>query len=159
MTYYRDVLPILQNNCQNCHRPGEVGPFALMTYKQAVNWASDIKDYTKSRQMPPWKIVEGLAFHNERRLSDKDIATLAAWVDNGTPEGDPKDAPKPKEFVAGWQLGKPDLVLQPESDFVVGPGGRDMFRCFVLPTNLTEDKLRRRHRGEAGQPARSSTTP
>jgi mono/diheme cytochrome c family protein/peroxiredoxin len=140
VTYYRDVLPILQNNCQSCHRPGEVGPFSLITYKQAVRWASDIKDYTKSRQMPPWKITEGLAFRNERRLSDKDIATLAAWANNGTPEGDPKDAPKAKEYVDGWMLGKPDLILQPKEDFVVGPGGRDLFRCFVLPTNLNEDK-------------------
>jgi peroxiredoxin len=139
-TYYRDVLPVLQNNCQACHRPGEVGPFSLLTYKQAVRWASDIKEYTQSRQMPPWKIVEGVPFHNERRLSDKEIATLAAWAEGGTPEGDPKDAPRPKEFVDGWMLGKPDLVLQPSEEFVVGPGGRDLFRCFVLPTNLTEDQ-------------------
>ena len=71
VTYHHDVLPILQNNCQECHRPGEVGPFSLMTYKQAVNWAADIKDYTQSRQMPPWKISEGMPFHNERRLSDR----------------------------------------------------------------------------------------
>lgn len=140
VTYYRDVLPILQNNCQGCHRPGEVGPFSLMTYRQAVNWASDIKEYTKSRQMPPWKITEGVPFHNERRLSDKEIATLAAWADGGTPEGDRKDAPKPKELVEGWMLGKPDLVLRPKEEFVVAPGGRDLFRCFVLPTELTEDR-------------------
>jgi peroxiredoxin len=140
VTYYRDVAPILQNNCQSCHRPGEVGPFSLTTYKQAVNWASDIKDYTKSRQMPPWKITEGVAFHNERKLTEKEIETLAAWLDGGTPEGDPKDAPKPKKFGDGWMLGKPDLILQPKDDFVVGPGGADVFRCFVLPTELTEDK-------------------
>jgi peroxiredoxin len=140
VTYYRDVLPILQNNCQSCHRPGEVGPFSLMTYKQAVKWASDIKEYTKTRQMPPWKIVEGVTFHNERKLSDKEIATLAAWADGGTPEGDAKDAPKAKPFVDGWLRGQPDLVLQAKEDFVIGPGGRDIFRCFVLPTGLTEDK-------------------
>ncbi len=141
VTFYRDVLPILQNNCQTCHRPGEVGPFSLQTYKQAVNWASDIKDYTKSRQMPPWKLTEGIAYHNERKMSDRDIATLAAWVDAGTPEGDPKDARKAKkEFVDGWQIGKPDLVLQPKEDFVIGPGGLDLFRCYVLPTGLTDDK-------------------
>ena len=140
MTYYRDVLPILQNNCQSCHRPGEVGPFSLMTYRQAVNWATDIKDYTQSRQMPPWKITEGIAFTNDRKLADKDIDTLAAWVDDGTPEGDAKDAPQPKKLVEGWMHGKPDLVLEAPADFVVGPGGRDIFRCFVLPTGLTEDK-------------------
>src|SRR3954470_18975495 len=89
-TFYRDVLPILQNNCQTCHRPGEVGPFSLMSYQQAVNWAGDIKGYTKERKMPPWKPVEGVAFRDERKMSDRDIATLAAWVDGGTPEGDPK---------------------------------------------------------------------
>jgi peroxiredoxin/mono/diheme cytochrome c family protein len=140
VTYYRDVLPILQKNCQGCHRPGEVGPFSLMTYKQAVNWASDIKDYTQSRQMPPWKIAEGIAFRNERRLSDAELATLAAWADNGTPEGDSKDAPAPRTYVDGWMLGKPDLIVQPAEEFVLGPGGRDIFRCFVMPTNLTEDK-------------------
>jgi hypothetical protein len=139
VTYYRDVLPILQNNCQSCHRPGQVGPFALMTYRQAVNWASDIKEYTRTRQMPPWKITEGIAFHNERKLTGKEIETLAAWVDSGKPEGNPKDAPPAKKFTDGWMLGTPDLVLQPKEDFVLGPGGPDLFRCYVLPTGLTED--------------------
>jgi peroxiredoxin len=139
VTYYRDVAPILQNHCQQCHRPGEVGPFALMNYRQAVNWADDIKSYTQKGVMPPWKAVEGPAFHNDRRLSQKDIATLAAWVDGGTPEGNPKDAPPPRTFVDGWQLGTPDLILSAEADFTVGPTGNDLFRCFVLPTHLTED--------------------
>ena len=140
VTYYRDVLPILQNNCQTCHRPGEVGPFALMTYRQAVNWAEDIKQYTQERKMPPWKPIEGAPFHSDRRLAGKDIKTLAAWVDGGTPEGNPKDAPLPRKFTEGWQLGKPDLVLTADGDFQVGPGGRDIFRWFAMPTHLTEDK-------------------
>jgi peroxiredoxin len=139
VTYHRDVLPILQNSCQGCHRPGEVGPFSLMTYKQAVNWGSDIKEYTRERKMPPWKPVEGAAFHNERKLTDKEIATLATWVDSSMPEGDPKDAPKPREFVDGWQLGKPDLVLTVPEEMTVGASGKDLFRVFVLPTNLDED--------------------
>jgi peroxiredoxin len=141
VTYYRDVLPLLQANCQQCHRPGEIGPFALMNYKQAVNWAEDIKTYTETRQMPPWKISGGLPFHNDRRMSDKDIATLAKWVEEGTPEGNPSDAPPLRQFTTGWQLGEPDLVLTPSSEFTVGPGGPDLFRVFVLPTNLTEDKF------------------
>jgi peroxiredoxin/cytochrome c553 len=141
VTFYRDVLPIVQKNCQECHRPGGVGPFALMTYKQAVNWADDIKEYTQERKMPPWKPVEGPAFHNERKLSDKDIATLAAWVEGGTPQGDPKDAPPPRRFVEGWQLGQPDLVLTVPEEMTVGASGPDLFRCFVLPTRLTEDKF------------------
>lgn len=139
VTYYRDVLPILQTNCQTCHRPGEVGPFSLMTYKQAVNWADDIKTYTRDRTMPPWKPAAGVAMHGERRLTDKEIATLAAWADGGTPAGDPKDAPPARKFVEGWQLGTPDLVLSPSDDIVLGPTGKDWFRCFVMPTNLPED--------------------
>jgi peroxiredoxin/mono/diheme cytochrome c family protein len=140
VTYHRDVVPILQKHCQECHRPGEVGPFSLMTYKQAVTWAADIKDYTRRREMPPWKVSEGIAFRDERRLTDKEIKLLADWADSGTPEGDAKDAPKPREFPAGWRLGTPDLILSPDDDFLVGPSGKDIFRCFVMPTNLTEDK-------------------
>jgi peroxiredoxin len=142
VTYYKDVLPILQGRCQECHRPGEVGPFSLMTYKQAVKWGSDIKDYTQSRQMPPWKPTgDHDFFRDERRLSDEQIATLARWVDGGMAEGDPKDAPPPRKFPEGWQLGEPDLILTPSEDMTVGGNGRDLFRVFVLPTGLTEDKF------------------
>ncbi|MCS6850625.1 MAG: redoxin domain-containing protein [Gemmataceae bacterium] len=139
VTFYRDVLPILRERCQTCHRPGEVGPFSLLTYKQALNWAHDIKEYTQSRQMPPWKPADGVPFRDERKLTDQEIAVLAAWVDGGAPEGDPKDAPPPRRFPQGWQLGTPDLILTPTEDFQLGPSGRDLFRCFVLPTNLPED--------------------
>jgi hypothetical protein len=111
-----------------------------MTYKQAVNWAADIKTFTHNRAMPPWKPAEGVPFRDERRLSDRELATLAAWVDGGTPEGDARDAPAPRQFVDGWQLGTPDLILTPEAEFTLGGEGRDLFRCFVLPTNLAEDK-------------------
>jgi peroxiredoxin len=141
ITFYRDVLPIIQKNCQECHRPGAVGPFALMTYKQAVNWADDIKEYTQQRKMPPWKPVEGPGFRGERKLSDKEIETLAAWVDGGMAEGDAKEAPPPRQFVEGWQLGQPDLVLTVPEEMTVGATGPDLFRCFVLPTNLSEDKF------------------
>ncbi|MBY0528081.1 MAG: redoxin domain-containing protein [Gemmataceae bacterium] len=141
VTYYKDVVGILQKNCQSCHRPGDVGPFSLMTYKQAVNWAADIKDYTQSKKMPPWKPSEGAGFRDERTMTAEEIATLAAWVDGGTPEGDPKDAPPPRKLTEGWQLGQPDLVLTVNDDFHLGASGRDLFRCFVLPTNLDEDKF------------------
>jgi hypothetical protein len=140
VTFNRDVLPILQQHCQQCHRPGDVAPFSLMTYKQAVNWAQDIKDYTQTRKMPPWKPVAGGPFHSARKLSDKQIAALAAWVDGGTPQGHLKDAPRPKQFPEGWQLGQPDLVLTMPEEFQVGAAGIDFYRYFVLPTNLPEDK-------------------
>src|SRR5262249_20363132 len=141
-TYHRDVLPVLQSNCQSCHRPGEAGPFSLMTYHQARKWGEDIKEYTQTRKMPPWKPVDcnGL-FQNERQLSDVDIATLARWVDQGMAEGNPKDAPPPRQFVDGWQLGEPDLVLEAEDAVTIGPAGRDAFRVLVFPTHLDEDKF------------------
>jgi thiol-disulfide isomerase/thioredoxin len=141
VTYHKDVAPILQKNCQTCHRPGEVGPFSLMTYKQAVTWAEDVKTYTTNRQMPPWKpTAAAFAFHNERKLTDTEIQTIASWVDGGTPEGNSKDAPAPATFVEGWMLGKPDLILSTGDEFQLGASGPDHFRCYVLPTNLPEDK-------------------
>ena len=140
VTYHRDVQPILQKHCQSCHRPGDVGPFALMTYKQALNWASDIVHYTQSKEMPPWKPSAGLEFKNARSLTARELDTLALWEKTGCPEGDPKDAPPPVKFPAGWRLGEPDLVVEVPDDFHVGAAGKDTFRCFVLPTGLKEDK-------------------
>lgn len=139
VTYHRDVVPILQKHCQACHRPGAVAPFSLLTSRQAVNWAADIKQYTQARKMPPWKPSAGLPLRGEPTLSEREIATLAAWVDGGTPEGNAKDAPPPRQFPEGWQLGPPDLVLSMADDFHLGPTGSDLFRCMVLPTNLPED--------------------
>lgn len=141
VTYHRDVLPILQKHCQSCHRPGEAGPFALMTYKQAVNWSADIVHYTQSKEMPPWKPTGGVEFANSRALTIRELDTLAAWEKAGCPEGDPKDAPPARKFPIGWQLGEPDLVLTVPDDFHVGAAGKDLFRCFVMPTGLTEDKF------------------
>lgn len=141
VTYYRDVLPILQNRCQSCHRPGEVGPFALMNYKQAVNWADDIKTFTHNRKMPPWKPTGGLEMQGERKLTDAEVKTIAKWVDNGMPAGDIAHAPAEKKFTDGWYLGKPDLVLSASEDFILGPTGKDHFRVLVMPTGLTEDKF------------------
>jgi len=140
VTYHRDVAPILQKNCQNCHRPGVVGPFSLLTYQQAAKWACDIKDYTQSRQMPPWMPHGGPAYKGERKLSDADIATLARWVDAGAPEGDRAEAPAPVQYTEGWRNGPPDLILTSREPFHLGASGPDIFRCFVIPTSLTENK-------------------
>lgn len=143
VTYYKDVLPVLQNRCQECHRPGEVGPFSLLTYKQAVRWGDLIKDYTASRAMPPWKPSGGPAYLNERTMPKAEIELLAKWVDAGCPEGDAKDAPLEKKFASAseWQFGKPDLIVEMPSDFHLGPTGPDHFRAVVMPTGLTVDKM------------------
>jgi hypothetical protein len=139
-TFYRDVLPILQRRCQICHRPGEIGPFSLLTCAHAVRWAADIKTQTQNRRMPPWMPTEGMEFLDERKMTAQEVRTLADWVDGGTPAGDPRHAPPPAAFPEGWQLGKPDLVLEPESEFTLGASGPDVFRNFVVPTGLTEDR-------------------
>ncbi|MCE9564137.1 MAG: redoxin domain-containing protein [Planctomycetes bacterium] len=141
VTFYKDVAPILNAHCVVCHRQGEVGPFALTTFAQARRWARDIKEYTGNKQMPPWSASGGLPMKGERKLTAAEIATLAAWVDADSPEGDPKDAPKMPEFGSeGWRHGKPDLILSAGDDFKLGGAGNDLFRVFVVPTKLTENK-------------------
>src|ERR1700689_3711180 len=93
-TFNRDVLPILQRNCQTCHRPGEVAPMSLLTYTDARPWAKAIKAAVVTQKMPPWFADEKVGhFSNERKLLAAEIATLASWADNGAPEGDAKDKP------------------------------------------------------------------
>jgi peroxiredoxin/mono/diheme cytochrome c family protein len=141
VTYHRDVAPILQERCQTCHRPGQVGPFSLTSYADAKSWATEIKEFTGNRQMPPWKAEPGHGeFQDVRRMDEREIRTIAEWVDAGAPEGNPKDAPPAKEWADGWMLGKPDLVLSMPAEYHVAATGSDDFRCFVLPTNLQEDR-------------------
>lgn len=141
VTFTKDVAPIMFKHCAGCHRPGEVGPFPLLAYKDAAKRADFLKEVTASRRMPPWKAEPGPhKFLDERRLSDAELATLAKWADTGAKEGDPKDLPVEPKFVAGWQLGKPDLVLKMAKPFTVPAGGGDVYRCFALPMNLAEDK-------------------
>lgn len=137
--YHRDVAPILRKHCQVCHQPGEIGPFPLVTYREAARWAADIKEFVQARRMPPWPPAAGVPLRDERRLSAGEIATLAAWADAGAPEGLAQEAP-PTPSVAGWRRGTPDLVLEPAAAFQLGPTGSDIFRCFAIPTGLTEDK-------------------
>ena|SRR5579884_3282630 len=98
VTFYRDVLPILQNHCQSCHRPGHIAPMAFMTYKETRPWAEAIKYSVTSKQMPPWfgeRPYVPAAVEEHGRLTMKDIETLVKWVEQGAPAGDPKDAPPP----------------------------------------------------------------
>ena len=134
MTYYKDVQPILQNGCQTCHRPGEVGPFALLTYQDVRKRGKMIQLVTEKRTMPPWHPAPGHGeFRDELRLSDAQIALLKRWVETGMPEGDVKKQPKPPEFPDGWQLGKPDLIVAMEKPQVVPAGGRDLHPAVILP--------------------------
>src|ERR1700758_1904722 len=94
VTFYRDVVPVLQNNCQTCHRPGEIGPMSFLSYESTRPWAKAIKSAVLRKKMPPWFADPQYGhFSNDNRLKDAEIQKLVAWVDAGAPAGDPKDAP------------------------------------------------------------------
>ncbi len=140
-TFNKDIAPILYQNCSSCHRPGEVAPFALLTYQDAVKRAGQIATVTRSRYMPPWKAEPGeIHFRDERRLTESQIRLIAEWAKNGAPEGNPKDKPQPPKFADGWQIGEPDRVVAVPQKFSVPADGRDVFRCFVVPLGNAEEE-------------------
>ena len=138
-TFYKDVLPILQANCQSCHRPGEVAPMSLLTYEQARPWARAIKAAVTSRQMPPWFADPSVGhFANERRLVDREIATLNAWVDAGAPAGNEADAPPAITFNSGWNI-KPDVVVEMPKAFELPARGTINYKYILVKTNFPTD--------------------
>ncbi len=140
VTFNKEVLPILQKRCQECHRPGEVAPMSLITYKDTRPWAKSIKQAVLTKKMPPWFADPNVGhFLNDRSLTQAEIDTLVKWVDNGTPEGNPKDAPPPREFVEGWAMGRPDMVIEMPNAFEVPASGQLEYQYVILPTNLKED--------------------
>jgi len=141
VTFSRHIAPILQQRCQACHRPGDVAPFPLLTYRDAASNARRILTAVQTRQMPPWKPVPGHGeFLDENRLSDREIAILTRWIESGAPEGDPREMPQPLLFPDQWTLGTPDLIIEPDSDFTIGAEGQDVYRCFSVPTRLLESR-------------------
>ncbi len=141
VTFTEHVAPILFQNCTRCHRPGEAAPFPLLNFQDAKKHAKQIAEVTQSRFMPPWHAGHGyVEFSNERRLTDKQIALLGAWVQQGLKEGEAKKLPAPPKFTEGWQLGKPDLIVKMPEPYEVSAEGRDIYWNFVLPLNLPEGK-------------------
>ncbi|MFZ9792335.1 MAG: redoxin domain-containing protein [Gemmataceae bacterium] len=142
VTFYKDLLPLLQKHCQRCHRPGDVAPFQLMTFDDAKGWADDIKDYVTSHRMPPWPIRGGLPLHDDFGLKDEEISVFAKWVDAGCPKGDIKDAPKPVVFPnkKEWEdENPPDIILEMPYDFHLAANGEDHYRMIVFPLNNKEE--------------------
>ncbi|HEX6895996.1 MAG TPA: thiol-disulfide isomerase [Bryobacteraceae bacterium] len=141
VTFNKQVLPVLQKRCQDCHRPGEAAPMSLLTYQDARPWAKAMRQAVLTKKMPPWFADPQFGhFSNDRSLSQAEIDTLVAWVDGGAKEGDPHDAPPPRQFVEGWNIGKPDLVLQMPTAFHVPASGTVEYQYVIIPTHLTEDK-------------------
>ena len=141
VTFSKDVAPIIQKNCQVCHRPGEVAPMSFMTYKEVRPWARSIREKVVTREMPPWFAdPKHNEFSNDCRLSDQEIATISAWVDAGSPEGNPKHLPSNPKFTDGWQIDKPDVVLSMTQEFHIPSEGEVPYKYFAVPTNFSEDK-------------------
>jgi hypothetical protein len=140
-TFTKDVAPILWKQCADCHHPGHVAPFPLLTYKDAAKRAGFIRDTTAARRMPPWKAMREFGDHvGARHLTDDELQTLARWADAGAPEGDPKDLPSLPSFPDEWQLGIPDLVLRMAEPYHVPAGGPDIYRCFIIPIPIDSDR-------------------
>ena len=139
-TYSRDVAPILQTRCQVCHRPGEAAPFSMLTYEQTRPWAAAIKQAVKTNKMPPWFADPRYGhFSNANVLKPEELNTLTEWVDAGAPKGDPKDMPKPVDFLEGWQIGKPDLVFELPKPFEVPVSGVVDYQHIIVHTGFTRD--------------------
>lgn len=137
-TFSRDVAPILNKHCVACHRPKNVAPMSLLDYKTARPWAKAIRESVLSRRMPPWFADPRYGhFSNDSRMQETELATIKAWVDGGAAEGDPKELPARPVFTEGWQLGKPDIVVDIGEDFVVAPGN-DAYEHFIVESNLKE---------------------
>ena len=140
VTYSADVAPIIQNKCQSCHRPGEVGPFPLSTYDDARKHAAMIGEVVGDRRMPPWHADPRYGhFQNDRSLNPKERATLLAWIEQGTPLGDAAKLTAAREYPEGWTIGKPDMVFEIPEPFVVPAQGTVEYVHIRVPTKLKED--------------------
>lgn len=142
VTFSKDVAPILYAKCASCHHPGEMAPMSLVTYKEVRPWAKSIREQVTSRQMPPWYADPNHGqFSNDSRLTEQQIATIRAWVEQGAKEGEPKDLPPtPKFSDTGWQFGQPDVVLTMTEEASIPADGTVPYKYYAVPTNFTEDK-------------------
>src|SRR5215813_11872780 len=141
LTFTKDVAPIFFKQCAECHREGEIAPFSVLSYKDVRPWAKSIREKVVSREMPPWHADPNHGeWLNDRRLTQRQIDTIIAWVDGGAEEGNPKDLPPAPKFTDAWEIGKPDMVLTMPEEFSLPASGADDYIYFRVPTNFTEDK-------------------
>jgi hypothetical protein len=140
-TFSADVAPIMYAKCVTCHRPGEVAPMSLITYKDARPWASSIREKVMTRVMPPWHADRQYGtFRNEQSLSQSEIDTIVKWANAGAPEGNPARMPALPKFPEGWQIGTPDIVFEMPTAYSIPARGTIEYQYFEVPTNFTEDK-------------------
>ena len=141
-TFTKDVAPILFEHCASCHRPGEVAPMSLLTYKDVRPWAKAIRSKVASREMPPWSAEPHVGrFANDRSLTPQQIDTIVKWVDRGAPQGEDRDLPRAPAFAAGWQGGDPDYVFEMPIDYAVPPDGQLDVLHFWVPIPFKDDRF------------------
>ena len=141
VTFNKDIAPIFNAKCAECHHPGEAAPFSTLTYKDVRPWAKSIKEKVVNRTMPPWHADPHFGeWANDRRLTQQQIDDITAWVDAGAPEGNAKDLPPVPQFTDGWSIGKPDVVIEMPEPFKLAASGPDEYQYFDIPTNFAEDK-------------------
>jgi len=140
VTFSKDVAQIMYKNCVQCHRPNDLAPMSLLSYKDARPWARSIREKVINRDMPPWSAdPEFGKFSNSTQLTQKDIDTIVSWVDAGAPEGNPRDLPPQPNFSEDWRIGKPDIVLSMPEEYTLSPEGSDEYINFTIPTTFKED--------------------
>jgi mono/diheme cytochrome c family protein len=140
VTFSKDIAPIFNKNCAECHRPGESAPFSTLSYKDVRPWAKSIKEKVVNRVMPPWHADPHFGeFKNNPSLTQSEIDTIVAWVDGGAVEGNPKDLPPAPKFTEGWGIPTPDLIIPIPEEYAYKPGA-DEYQYFDVPTNFTEDR-------------------
>ncbi|HEY6765148.1 MAG TPA: hypothetical protein VI386_10270, partial [Candidatus Sulfotelmatobacter sp.] len=140
-TFYRDILPILQEYCQSCHRPGEIAPMPLETYEQAKPVARRIGAAVAMKMMPPWFADSRYGhFANDPSLTEQQIQTLVKWAENNMPAGDPRDAPAPAKFTDGWNIAEPAVVIKMPKPVSIPPSGEVDYTYEIVPTAFSEDR-------------------
>lgn len=140
-TFYKNVLPILQDHCQRCHRPHEIAPMPLLTFRQAQWRANAIAHVAQTKMMPPWFADPKYgSFANDPSLTEQEISTLSAWAAAGTPAGDPHDAPSTKTWVEGWNIAQPDFVVTMPKPVIIPARGEIDYTYEIVPTHFAEDR-------------------
>jgi peroxiredoxin len=143
VTYSKEVARILQNRCVECHREGEIAPFALTDYEEVVGWADTIEEVVREERMPPWHASEKYGtFENDRRMPKAEKETIYAWVRAGAPQGEQKDLPPPRTWIAGWQLPRePDFVMPiTDKPFRVRAEGELRYQYFQIDPGFADDR-------------------
>lgn len=141
-TYAKDVAPILNRSCVECHRPGQIGPMSLTSYQEVRPWAKAIQRAVNEGSMPPWFSDDTThKFANEKTLTESEIETINAWIAARAPMGDPTDLPPTPEFADGaWLIGPPDQIFEMPQPYAVSDELEDYYHYVSIPTNFTEDK-------------------